>query len=349
MDSNAAEFTAHSTPYDAEDSEQQGTQLSRAVTPDGVYAYDGDESYDHLCKILILGDTAVGKSNMLSQYTKNAFTDVHRPTIGVETSPTIVRTGDRRILTQLWDTASAAKFRPASCRTPGLLTNAAANTPRYYREAHGALIVYDVCERKTFENAIKVWLPELRHYTDPMGVPVILVGNKADKGSQRAVSTEEGQRAADEHKFGSFLETSALEASNIEAVFQSLVDAIYCSAVFARDNSDDSTVTAIHTSAVAAPQAICKQGMGTKEGYWVRNWKRRSFCLNASTLQYYNPSQLAQLKGTIPLTLITDVCEAGPHMHVVTQDQTYKIVAEGCPNSSWVTAIQHNLCILRGG
>ena len=102
-------------------------------------------------------------------------------------------------------------------------------------------------------------------------------------------------------------------------------------------------------SAVAALQPIHKQGMATKEGGWVRNWKRRSFCLNASTLRYYDPSRLAQPKGTIPLTLITDVREAGPHMHVVTRDRTYKIAAEDCPNSSWVVAIQHNLCILRGG
>merc|ERR1711998_581701 len=115
-------------------------------------------------------------------------------------------------MAQLWDTAGQEKFR--------------AVTNMYYRNAHGALIVYDITEKDTFTNAINTWLPELRQHTDPPGVPVILIGNKCDKLQQRAVSTEEAKRTAEE-KGLSFLETSAMDASNVEQAFQSTIVEIY--------------------------------------------------------------------------------------------------------------------------
>jgi hypothetical protein len=103
-------------------------------------------------------------------------------------------------------------------------------------------------------------------------------------------------------------------------------------------------ISAQQYPAPAQPAFVLKTGMAPKDGGWVKNWKRRSFTLDGNALRYYDHGNL---KGNIPLTLISEVREVGPHMHVVTRDRTYKVAPEDCSNSSWVEAIQHNLRLLR--
>ena len=141
-------------------------------------------SYSYLFKFIIIGDSNVGKSCLLLQFTDNRFRNDHDLTIGVEFGAKIVTIDEKPVRLQIWDTAGQESFRSI--------------TRSYYRGAAGTLLVYDVTRRDTFQNLTK-WIDEANLNTGG-NVTVMLVGNKSDLASRRAVTTEEGQQFAE--RFG---------------------------------------------------------------------------------------------------------------------------------------------------
>eukprot|EP00301_Raphidiophrys_heterophryoidea_P019660 c4547_g1_i1.p1 GENE.c4547_g1_i1~~c4547_g1_i1.p1 ORF type:complete len:228 (-),score=67.09 c4547_g1_i1:30-677(-) len=169
-----------------------------------------EDEYDFLFKIVLIGDSGVGKSNLLSRFTRNEFTLESKSTIGVEFATRSIQTDGKTIKAQIWDTAGQERYR--------------AITSAYYRGAVGALLVYDIAKHASFEN-VERWLKELRDHAS-QNIVIMLVGNKCDLRHLRAVPTAEAQSMAEKHSL-SFIETSALDATNVEVAFQMLLTDIH--------------------------------------------------------------------------------------------------------------------------
>ncbi len=159
---------------------------------------------------MLIGDSGVGKSNLLLRFTRDTVDLQSKTTIGVEFATRSINVDGKTVKAQIWDTAGQERYR--------------AITSAYYRGAVGALLVYDITNRKTFES-VERWLKELREHADSK-IVVMLVGNKCDLAESRQVDVEEGTACA--AKFGlSFLETSALNATNVEESFKTVLTEIY--------------------------------------------------------------------------------------------------------------------------
>ncbi|CAA2984064.1 ras-related Rab11C [Olea europaea subsp. europaea] len=169
-----------------------------------------DQEYDYLFKIVLIGDSGVGKSNILSRFTRNEFCLESKSTIGVEFATKTLQIEGKTVKAQIWDTAGQERYR--------------AITSAYYRGAVGALLVYDITKRQTFDN-IQRWLRELREHADS-NIVIMMAGNKSDLNHLRAVADHDGQTLAETEGL-SFLETSALEAYNVDKAFQSILTEIY--------------------------------------------------------------------------------------------------------------------------
>ena len=159
-------------------------------------------AYDHLFRYIIVGDMAVGKSCLLLQFTDNKFRHQHELTIGVEFGGKTIQVNGKNIKIQIWDTAGQEAFQ--------------AITRTYYKGATGALVVYDITRRDTFNHVTK-WLEEVRANA-LKEIQIILIGNKKDLEDKRQVQTEEGQSLADKNGL-LFLETSAKTAVNVSEAF----------------------------------------------------------------------------------------------------------------------------------
>ncbi|CAL9768332.1 unnamed protein product [Musa acuminata subsp. burmannicoides] len=200
-------------------------------------AYRSDDDYDYLVKVVLIGDSGVGKSNLLSRFTRNEFNLESKSTIGVEFATRSIRVEDKVVRAQIWDTAGQERFDSILLhilmiwknRLPLPALFVASNryraiTSAYYRGAVGALLVYDVTRHITFE-AVERWLKELRDHTDS-NIVIMLVGNKADLRHLRAVTVDDAKAFAErENTF--FMETSALESMNVENAFTEVLTQIY--------------------------------------------------------------------------------------------------------------------------
>ena len=169
-----------------------------------------DAEYDYLFKVVLIGDSGVGKSNLLSRFTRNEFSLDSKSTIGVEFATKSIQAEGKTIKAQIWDTAGQERYR--------------AITSAYYRGAVGALLVYDMTKHGTFENVDR-WLRELRDHAEA-NIVVMLVGNKSDLKTQRAVETQEAMAFAEQHNLA-FIETSALDASGVDVAFTNILTEIY--------------------------------------------------------------------------------------------------------------------------
>jgi len=169
-------------------------------------------AFSFLFKFIIIGDTGVGKSCLLLQFTDKRFQSVHDLTIGVEFGARLITlpVSKAPIKLQIWDTAGQESFRSI--------------TRSYYRGACGALLVYDVTRRDTFTN-VKRWLDEARINSNPE-MCITLVANKCDLDSKRVISTAEGEAFAQLHGLN-FVETSAKTAEGVEEVFCLTADKVY--------------------------------------------------------------------------------------------------------------------------
>jgi len=166
-------------------------------------------SYAYLFKYIIIGDTGVGKSCLLLQFTDKRFRTDHDLTIGVEFGARLVTIDNKQIKLQIWDTAGQESFRSI--------------TRSYYRGAGGALLVYDISRRDTFSHLAR-WLEEARQNASSNMV-IMLIGNKADL-DRREVSYEEGANFARDNGLV-FTETSAKTSQNVEEAFTNTARKIY--------------------------------------------------------------------------------------------------------------------------
>ncbi|MBA0550745.1 hypothetical protein Golob_021667 [Gossypium lobatum] len=163
-------------------------------------------SYDLSFKILLIGDSGVGKSSLLVSFISASAEDL-APTIGVDFKIKFLTVGGKRLKLTIWDTAGQERFRTL--------------TSSYYRGAQGIILVYDVTRRETFTNLSTVWAKEVELYSTNQDCAKMLVGNKVDRDSERAVSREEGMELAKE--LGCmFLECSAKTRKNVEQCFEGL-------------------------------------------------------------------------------------------------------------------------------
>ena len=171
---------------------------------------DEENSYDLLYKIVIIGDTNVGKSNILSRYLTNEFTSNTKSTVGVELGIKFLKIKNTSTKIQIWDTAGQERYQ--------------AITSSYFRGSDGCFIVYDITNETSFNN-IEKWFDKI-HEENDKEIPVIIVGNKCDLENERKVPTEKAKEKAQNLKCA-FYETSALKAINIEQIFEELVNTIY--------------------------------------------------------------------------------------------------------------------------
>lgn len=202
-------------------------------------------SYAYLFKYIIIGDTGVGKSCLLLQFTDKRFQPVHDLTIGVEFGARLVNIENQQIKLQIWDTAGQESFRSI--------------TRSYYRDAAGALLVYDITRRESF-NHLTRWLEEARANGNP-NMTIMLIGNKSDLEHRRAVSTKEGEQFAAENGLV-FMETSAKTAANVETAFIKTAERIYEKI---KDGVYDASRegNGVKLGVMAAPKGGAKKGTST--------------------------------------------------------------------------------------
>ncbi|XP_015603295.1 ras-related protein Rab-37 isoform X2 [Cephus cinctus] len=154
-------------------------------------------------KTILLGDSGVGKTSILVQFDIGKFQMGNfAATVGIGFTNKVVTVDDTRVKLQIWDTAGQERFRSV--------------THAYYRDAHALLLLYDVTNKTSFDN-IRAWLVEIREYAHE-DVVIMLLGNKADCGAERAIKREDGERLAREYKVP-FMETSAKTGLNVELAF----------------------------------------------------------------------------------------------------------------------------------
>ena len=167
------------------------------------------ESYDLLFKLILIGDSCVGKSNILLKYLKNEFDPNSRATVGVEFGTKNILINNKKIKIQIWDTAGEERYRSI--------------TSAYYKGAKGAFIVYDITRKSTFDNIDK-WISDLKLNGD-QNICIVILGNKSDLDDKREISKEEGIKKSEMYKTA-FLETSALSGDNIGKAFDEIIEQI---------------------------------------------------------------------------------------------------------------------------
>ncbi|KAL2480571.1 Ras-related protein RABA4d [Abeliophyllum distichum] len=171
---------------------------------------DFNQKIDYVFKIVLIGDSAVGKSQLLARFARNEFNLESKATIGVEFQTKTLVIDNKTVKAQIWDTAGQERYR--------------AVTSAYYRGAVGAMLVYDMTKRQSFDHMAR-WLEELRGHADK-NIVIMLIANKCDLGTLRAVPTEDAQEFAERENLY-FMETSALEKTNVESAFMTILTEIY--------------------------------------------------------------------------------------------------------------------------
>ncbi|KAI3381281.1 hypothetical protein SNEBB_010105 [Seison nebaliae] len=164
--------------------------------------------YEYLFKLLIIGDSGVGKSSLLIRYAEDTFVQNYITTIGVDFRIKSLDINGERIKLQIWDTAGQERFRTI--------------TTTYYRGTYGVIVVYDITDPESFVH-VENWVEEIKRNCED--VPCILIGNKLDMESDRVVKTQDGERLAQQYQMD-FLEASALNNMNVGKIFEVLAKKI---------------------------------------------------------------------------------------------------------------------------
>lgn len=168
-----------------------------------------NSEYDYLFKLLLIGNSGVGKSCLLLRFSDDTYTNDYISTIGVDFKIKTVELDGKTVKLQIWDTAGQERFRTI--------------TSSYYRGSHGIIIVYDVTDQESF-NGVKMWLQEIDRYATST-VLKLLVGNKCDLEDKRVVEYDVAREFAEANKMP-FLETSALDSTNVEQAFLTMAKQI---------------------------------------------------------------------------------------------------------------------------
>ncbi|CAF3336246.1 unnamed protein product [Rotaria socialis] len=161
------------------------------------------------CKILLIGDSGVGKTSLLNQFSDHTFSETFIPTIGIDFRSQMITHAEKEIKLQIWDTAGQERYRSL--------------TGSYFKDAHAVMIVFDVTKQESFDN-IKMWLEEI-NTNATTDVNIVLVGNKCDLASERVVDYAKAKELADSLHI-SYMEASAKDSSNVEQIFQMLTTEI---------------------------------------------------------------------------------------------------------------------------
>jgi len=201
-----------------------------------------DQNYDFLFKVVLVGDSGVGKSSILLRFTEDSFNTSHMPTIGVDFKLRTIQVSSKTIKLQIWDTAGQERFRTISSS--------------YYRGSHGVMIVYDICDKMTLEHA-KTWLSEVeRHGSDHL--QKLLVGNKSDLVSRREVETSTAQQLAESLGM-SFVEVSANTGDDIERAFLLLAEKIHSMVghLMAQPRNPNVIIPSLSSTPIATKQGCC--------------------------------------------------------------------------------------------
>ncbi|OHT11932.1 Ras-related protein RABA2b [Tritrichomonas foetus] len=166
-------------------------------------------SPDYLLKIVLTGDSGVGKTNLLSQFAKNTFNPDYKTTIGVEFATKTLKVKGKMVKAQIWDTAGQERYR--------------AITSSYYKGANAAMVLYDITSSISFQN-VQRWMKEVRDNSE-QNIVIMIIGNKSDLDNLRSVSKEDGMREAEREKT-MFFETSACTAENVQEAFNTLISEV---------------------------------------------------------------------------------------------------------------------------
>lgn len=168
---------------------------------------------DFLFKLIIIGDSAVGKSCLMQRVTTNEFIEDHEVTVGVEFGTLIVKLESQIFKLQIWDTAGQESFKSI--------------TKIFYRGAHCVCLCYDITRMDTFLN-LETWLREVKQQSEP-NVVVILIGNMKDREAHREVPREQAEAFALKYKINYYVETSAKTGENVQQVFLLAAKMLYTS------------------------------------------------------------------------------------------------------------------------
>ena len=171
---------------------------------------EDEDNYEMMVKVVLVGDSGVGKTNIMSKYLKNEFREDSKATVGVEFGAKQFTVEGHSIKAQIWDTAGQERYK--------------AITSAYYKGAKGAFICYDITRKNTFDSVNK-WVSDLTATADKK-ITIILIGNKSDLEDQRQVTKEMGEEKAKDLQLA-FLETSAKSGDNLEKGFQMMINEIY--------------------------------------------------------------------------------------------------------------------------
>ncbi|XP_075388459.1 ras-related protein Rab-8B [Tenrec ecaudatus] len=163
------------------------------------------KTYDYLFKLLLIGDSGVGKTCLLFRFSEDAFNTTFISTIGIDFKIRTIELDGKKIKLQIWDTAGQERFRTI--------------TTAYYRGAMGIMLVYDITNEKSFDN-IKNWIRNIEEHASS-DVERMILGNKCDMNDKRQVSKERGEKLAIDYGI-KFLETSAKSSTNVEEAFFTL-------------------------------------------------------------------------------------------------------------------------------
>ena len=169
-----------------------------------------EENYDVLFKIVLIGDSFVGKTNIMSKYLMNEFHEDSKATVGVEFGAKKFDIEGKSVKAQIWDTAGQERYKSI--------------TTTYYKGAKGALVVYDITRKETFDSVDR-WISEVLNSGDK-NMTMLLIGNKCDLDNQRQVTKEQGEEKAKAFKVA-FLETSASSGENLDVAFEMIMKEVY--------------------------------------------------------------------------------------------------------------------------
>ena len=185
--------------------ESDSQQLKYEVLPDDY------TQYDLSFKVIVIGDSGVGKSCLTNKATNNVFEDSYNATVGFEFFTFNIKMFNKIIKLQIWDTCGQELYR-------SLITN-------FYRNSSLAIIVYAINSKTSFES-IEMWLKELRTHSNP-DAKVFLIGNKVDLEKERVISKEEGEKFKENNKLNLFMEASAKSGLNAQNIFVQAAYALY--------------------------------------------------------------------------------------------------------------------------
>ncbi|KAM6918869.1 RAB3A, member RAS oncogene family, a [Xenentodon cancila] len=184
-----------------------------------------DQNFDYMFKILIIGNSSVGKTSFLFRYADDSFTPAFVSTVGIDFKVKTIYRNDKRIKLQIWDTAGQERYRTI--------------TTAYYRGAMGFILMYDITNEESF-NAVQDWSTQIKTYSWD-NAQVLLVGNKCDMDDERVVAAERGRQLSEQLGF-EFFEASAKDNINVKQTFERLVDVI-CERMAESLDNNDPTIT----------------------------------------------------------------------------------------------------------